>query len=286
MSGVWYNVYKRGRILRDRVLRLNQKGDSMVDKIIEQARSHASVKKVCIFFAAFAVTVTLMGGPLGDKLGGGTLTAGVVYASEQSSGTEEATADQVSSKPEKAKKTKKEGSAETKSSKEAKPAEKKEWKAAPKDAEAAEGGFVYYESIPMSYELQEYTYQKCVERNIEYELVLAVIWRESRFEADAVNVNANGTLDSGIMQINDVNKKWLYEDYGVEDLMDPYQNIDAGTAMLGVLTEKHGAHKAMLAYQYGESGMIRKLNQGQTTSIDIERAYRQRDYYKQLRLSA
>jgi soluble lytic murein transglycosylase-like protein len=108
------------------------------------------------------------------------------------------------------------------------------------------------------------------------------MWRESRFKADAVNVNVNGTQDSGIMQINDVNKAWLSERWGIEDLMDPYQNIDAGTAMLGGLTDKYGAHRAMLAYQYGETGMARKLANGVTTSTAIENAYRQREVYKEL----
>jgi soluble lytic murein transglycosylase-like protein len=146
---------------------------------------------------------------------------------------------------------------------------------------AQAGGFVYSDKIPMSYELQEYTYQKCEERGLEYELVLAVIWRESRFDAGAVNVNKNGTQDSGIMQINDVNRAWLSE-RGIEDLMDPYQNIDAGTAMLGGLTDKYGAHMAMLAYQYGEAGMARKLANGVTTSTAIEKAYKQREVYKEL----
>ena len=151
------------------------------------------------------------------------------------------------------------------------------------EAQAAEPDkFVYSDKIPMSYELQEYTYQKCVERGLEYELVLAVMWRESRFKPDAVNVNANGTQDSGIMQINDVNRGWLSERWGIEDLMDPYQNIDAGTAMLGGLQDKYGSHRAMLAYQYGEAGMARKLANGVTTSTAIEKAYRQREVYKEL----
>jgi soluble lytic murein transglycosylase-like protein len=153
---------------------------------------------------------------------------------------------------------------------------------APTSEPAQPGGFVYSDKIPMSYELQEYTYQKCEERGLEYELVLAVIWRESRFDASAVNVNKNGTQDSGIMQINDVNKAWLSERWGIEDLMNPYQNIDAGTAMLGGLTDKYGAHRAMLAYQYGEAGMARKLASGVTTSAAIEKAYKQREVYKEL----
>ncbi len=152
------------------------------------------------------------------------------------------------------------------------------------DAEEEEqpGGFVYSDKIPMSRELQEYTYKKCEERGLEYELVLAIMWRESRFTTDAVNVNANGTRDNGIMQINDVNRAWLKENLGIDDLMDPYQNIDAGTAMLKRLEEKYGTHKAMLAYQYGEAGMAKKVAGGITTSAATEKAYRQRDIYKEM----
>ena len=27
------------------------------------------------------------------------------------------------------------------------------------------------------------------------------------------------------MQINDINKKWLFEEHGIEDLLDPYQTL-------------------------------------------------------------
>jgi soluble lytic murein transglycosylase-like protein len=85
-----------------------------------------------------------------------------------------------------------------------------------------------------------------------------------------------------MMQINDVNRAWLRERYGIEDLMNPYQNINAGTAMLGELKTKYGIHRAMMAYQYGEAGMARKVAKGVTTSTATENAYKQRDLYKQI----
>lgn len=157
-------------------------------------------------------------------------------------------------------------------------AEQETEKASKKEAK----GFVYSDKIPLSYELQEYTFEKCSEYGLEYELVLAVMWRESRFNTNAINLNTNGTTDSGLMQINDVNRGWLYEKHGIEDLMDPYQNIDAGTSLLGELYKKYGEHGAMLAYQYGENGMQKKMDEGVTTSKSIEAAYRQRDYYRQI----
>jgi hypothetical protein len=126
--------------------------------------------------------------------------------------------------------------------------------------------FIYIDNIPLSYELQHYTYQRCLDEELDYELVLALMWRESRFQVDAVGHNENGTQDSGVMQINDVNKGWLLEDHGITDLMDPYQNIDAGTIILGNYTEKYGAQAALMAYQYGEMGMKQKHAEGVYTN--------------------
>lgn len=141
-------------------------------------------------------------------------------------------------------------------------------------------GFVYSESIPMSWDLQKYTYDICVKKGLEYELVLALMWRESRFQTDAVGVNTNGTKDSGIMQINDVNKQWLLDQHGIDNLMDPIQNIYAGTTMLSGFTSKYGVHDGLMAYQYGESGMKQKISQGVVTNDKIAMLLEKRDDFR------
>ena len=133
--------------------------------------------------------------------------------------------------------------------------------------------FVYLPELALSKELQHYTYKKCAEQEVDYTLILALMWRESRFQATAVGYNSNGTSDNGIMQINDVNRGWLAKELGINNLLDPYQNIMAGTEILGRLAGKHGMHNALLAYQYGEGGMRRKLAQGITTNKQIEYLY-------------
>jgi len=146
-----------------------------------------------------------------------------------------------------------------------------------------EAQFVYLPGIPLSEELQRFTYERCQEVGIEYELVLAIMWRESRFQVNAVGYNTNGTRDNGIMQINDVNRGWLRSEYGITDLMDPYQNITAGTAMLGEYISEYGDEKAaLLAYHYGEAGMRRKAAQGVTTNKAVTIALDMRDTYKQM----
>lgn len=140
--------------------------------------------------------------------------------------------------------------------------------------------------IPLSRELQQYTYQKCREHGLEYELVLAIMWRESGFQTQAVGVNANGTRDSGLMQINDVNRPWLEAEHGIQDLLDPYQNIDAGTAILGGYFAKYGENQALMAYQYGEQGMLQKVAGGMETNFLTEKVKAKRDEFAALPATA
>ncbi len=112
---------------------------------------------------------------------------------------------------------------------------------------------ISYYNIPLSYDLQYYTYIRCNELNIleYYEVVLAIMWQESNFTATVISK----TDDYGIMQINTVNHEWLSKKLGIDDFLDPYQNIDAGTYIFAYLILKYkDPHKALMAYNYGEAG--------------------------------
>lgn len=141
-----------------------------------------------------------------------------------------------------------------------------------------------YMDISLSPPLQEYTYQRCEALGLEYELILAIMWRESRFQVEAVGTNRNGTQDSGLMQINDVNRGWLFEEYGIDNLLDPYQNIDAGTTLLARYFSKYSENYALMAYQYGEQGMLRRAEEGMTTNAPTEKALTKRNEFRQQRL--
>lgn len=144
-------------------------------------------------------------------------------------------------------------------------------------------GFFYLEQIPLSYELQRYIYDRSAVLGLEYELVLALIWRESTFRIEAVGVNRNGTRDSGLMQINDVNRDWLLERYGIYNLMDPIQNVDAGTMILADLLSRYGEIYALVAYQFGESGMLRLVRDGADTGAITRQVRTKRDEFRTLR---
>ena len=122
--------------------------------------------------------------------------------------------------------------------------------------------------IPLSPELQEYTYNRCEELGlvapgVDYQTVLALMSKESGYTADAVS----STGDYGIMQINTVNHTWLREELGITDFLDAEQSIDAGTEMLARLSAKYSdPHKVLMAYNMGEGGAGKLWAQGITSS--------------------
>lgn len=112
----------------------------------------------------------------------------------------------------------------------------------------------YYPEIPMSKEHQKYLFDKCSERNLVYEKVLALIKHESVFNPDNVSHNIKKTTsvvngetytvetllssDYGYFQINTINHEYLAEKLDTPlDPLDPYINIEWGTYFLSNLYE-------------------------------------------------
>lgn len=122
-----------------------------------------------------------------------------------------------------------------------------------------------YYDIPLSKELQLYTYTRCVDYGIadHYELVLAMMWQESNFTPDTISK----TDDYGIMQINACNHEWLSDLLGTTDFLDACQNIDAGTYIISKMLLKYeDEHKALMAYNMGERGASLNWEAGIYTS--------------------
>ena len=114
-------------------------------------------------------------------------------------------------------------------------------------------------NVPLSAELQEYTYNLCQDKNVPYELVLAVIDQESRYNPNTITK----TGDYGLMGINKINHARLQKELGVPDFLDPKQNITAGVQLLSELLERYGdEHKALSAYNMGERGAREIVSRG------------------------
>lgn len=132
------------------------------------------------------------------------------------------------------------------------------------DTEVRAAEPAYYD-IPLSKELQLYTYTRCVDYGIadHYELVLAMMWQESNFTPDTISK----TNDYGIMQINVCNHEWLMDVLGTTNFLDVSQNIDAGTYIISKLLIKYeDEHKALMTYNMGERGASLNWEAGIYTS--------------------
>lgn len=132
------------------------------------------------------------------------------------------------------------------------------------DTEVRAAEPTYYD-IPLSKDLQLYTYNRCIEYGIpeHYELILAMMWQESNYTPDIISA----TDDYGIMQINACNHEWLSDLLGTTNFLDVYQNIDAGTYIISKMLLKYGdEHKALMAYNMGENGAALNWDAGIYTS--------------------
>lgn len=132
------------------------------------------------------------------------------------------------------------------------------------DTEVRAAEPTYYD-IPLSKDLQLYTYNKCIEYGIpdHYELVLAIMWQESNYTADLISK----TDDYGIMQINSCNHDWLVDLLGPTNFLDANDNINAGVYIISKLLIKYeDEHMALMAYNMGEHAASLNWQAGNYTS--------------------
>lgn len=135
-------------------------------------------------------------------------------------------------------------------------------KPTPEPTAPAEPAATIYD-IPLSEELQEFTFNRCRDAGLDYELVLALMGHESSYQATATSA----TNDYGIMQINQCNHAWLTEALGITDFLDAEQNITAGTEILARLAERYNdPHQLLMAYNMGEAGAKKLWTKGIYTS--------------------
>jgi len=117
--------------------------------------------------------------------------------------------------------------------------------------------------IPLSEELQAFTFNLCEEYGVDYEMVLAIMDKESDYTASAISK----TSDYGIMQINKINREYLTEELKITDFLDPEQNIRCGIYMLADLMKKYDdPHRVLMAYNMGERGAREYVAKGNTSS--------------------
>jgi soluble lytic murein transglycosylase-like protein len=120
--------------------------------------------------------------------------------------------------------------------------------------------------IPLSLELQEFTYNACKAYGVDYDMVLAIMEVESRY----MNVVSDNGKDYGLCQINVVNHSWLAEEHDLTDMLDEKQNITACVLILADIQsggEFTAPNEILMAYNMGQSGARKALANG-TTETD------------------
>jgi len=133
-----------------------------------------------------------------------------------------------------------------------------------------------YLDVPLDEDLQSYIWSLCCLYGIEdnYELIYAVMQKESQFDAAAIS----STNDYGLMQINVVNHASLSSTLGIVDFLDPYENVHAGIHMISTLLHKYDMHRALMSYNMGENGATKLWRRGIKSTSYSEQVL---DYYLQ-----
>lgn len=134
----------------------------------------------------------------------------------------------------------------------------------------------------ISEEIQLYCLEVGEQYNVCYEILLAMIERESSGNPDAVNGNCKGLL-----QVSEKWHKGRMEKLGVTDLYDPYSNILVATDYLVELWERHGdVYTVLMCYNMGEKRALELVEQGKYSkyaigicerSEELERLHERRD---------
>lgn len=132
-----------------------------------------------------------------------------------------------------------------------------------KDCEIVDS--VQYFDVPLSEDLQDYIFGQCESVGIEPEIIIAMIEKESTYEADVIGDNGRAF---GLMQIHPRWHSWRMEELGCTDLLDPFDNVTVGIDILAELIEIGAAEGksiewALMAYNGGEDYADSLISEGQ-----------------------
>ena len=116
--------------------------------------------------------------------------------------------------------------------------------------ELPEQKMVVLYDVPLSKELQIHIIETCEEHHIDPAIVMAMAYRESGFNAEAIG---DGGDSYGLLQIQ---PRWHYgrmERLGCTDLIDPFQNVTVAVDYLAEQLDRYDGDmaKALVAYNQG-----------------------------------
>lgn len=140
-------------------------------------------------------------------------------------------------------------------------------------AQANSGAVAAYQAWPQA--LKTYTKEVCAEYDVDQTLALGVIYNESRFQSGLTHLNSNGTVDYGLMQVNEVNFDYLHETLGInsmQELLDDKVGIRCGVQLLAYHKQyTDDDSSALLRYQVGAGRYNQYLKSGEWSNETHQR---------------
>ena len=123
--------------------------------------------------------------------------------------------------------------------------------------------------VPLEAELQYYIIELCESAHISSALVMAIIERESDFNALEVGDDGDSL---GLMQIQPKWHQWRMDKLGGSDWFNPYDNVTVGVHILTELFHKYGddVYMVLMAYNGGCAYAERMSEQGEYSNYAIE----------------
>lgn len=115
--------------------------------------------------------------------------------------------------------------------------------------EKVEEDIVKYYDVPLSEELQDHIIEQCENRGVDPALIMGMIRQESNFNAGSVGDSGNAL---GLMQIWPKWHQKRMDQYGCDDLLDPFQNVTVGIDIIADwLDVGRGVEYALMGYNGG-----------------------------------
>ena len=129
-----------------------------------------------------------------------------------------------------------------------------------------EPSIVYYD-VPLSKDLQNHIFELCDLYEVEPVIVIAMIGKESDYNASAVGDSGHAF---GLMQVQPRWHEERIESLGVDDLLNPYQNVLVGIDYLAELFDRGNSLEwVLMAYNGGFAHADRHISRG-TVSEYVE----------------
>lgn len=131
-----------------------------------------------------------------------------------------------------------------------------------------------YFDVPLDRDLQDHIFAESEKYNVDPALIVAMIQKESTFNAGAIGDSGNSL---GLMQIQPRWHRERMDILGCHDLLDPYQNVTVGITIISELIEKdRGLEWALMCYNGGSPYANEKVAAGIVTDY-VKLVYQYRD---------